>query len=255
MVDKKPIRVFWGSPSKALTAGIVEKRLAFAHTHSKSSFAEVLVTDRVRLAYTFPGTRVKRCHWIYKGQRVYAFKPNHPSGVNLYAGISRFGKTRLYLVSGTTGLRTPYVNKAGQPARNITTAEYSDVLLKGMLPDGDMIFRQQGITTWKLQQDNDPCHRAGSMQALEQFNQQGRHHVTLLQDWPPNSPDLSPIENLWGILQDRVNSRGCTTFQQFKAAVFEEWDKVDLPLLQSLMGSMNSRGQLCVKANGGKIRY
>ena len=52
-----------------------------------------------------------------------------------------------------------------------------------------------------------------------------------------------------------MNSRGCTTFHQFKAAVFEEWDKVDLPLLQSLMGSMNSRGQLCVKANGGKIRY
>jgi DDE superfamily endonuclease len=116
------------------------------------------------------------------------------------------------------------------------------------------------MSTWLLQQDNDPCHKVGSMQALEQFNQHGRHHVQLLRDWPPNSPDLSPIENLWGILQrgilqSRVNRRGCETFQQFKAAVFEEWERVDLPLLQSLMGSMHSRMRQCIEANGGKIDY
>jgi hypothetical protein len=56
-------------------------------------------------------------------------------------------------------------------------------------------------------------------------------------------------------LQSRVNRRGCETFQQFKAAVFEEWEKVGVAELQALMGSMHSRMLQCIAANGGKINY
>lgn len=254
-MDGNPIHVLRDLPNKALTPGTVEKRLTFAKAHKNSSFRPVMVTDRKRFVHLYPGTCVVDSHWAFDGEVEAAFKPNHPSSVNVYAGITEFGTTDLVVVSGTTGFQSPYTNKAGQQSRNIGIAEYKNVLLEGLLPDGDRIFKGQGISTWLLQQDNDPCHKVGSMQALEQFNQHGRHHVQLLQGWPPNSPDLSPIENLWGIVQSRVNRRGCETFQQFKAAVFEEWHNVDLPLLQALMGSMHSRMQQCIAANGGKINY
>ena len=38
---------------------------------------------------------------------------------------------------------------------------------------------------------------------------QVRQHVTVL-DWPPYSPDLNPIENLWAYLSHRVSS--CTVW-------------------------------------------
>ena len=29
-------------------------------------------------------------------------------------------------------------------------------------------------------------------------------------------PDLSPIENLWGVIAGKVNAAGCTTFDEFR---------------------------------------
>jgi len=35
-----------------------------------------------------------------------------------------------------------------------------------------------------------------------QFNEENKCSISLLPGWPPSSPDLSPIENLWGIGQN-----------------------------------------------------
>ena len=49
-----------------------------------------------------------------------------------------------------------------------------------------------------FQQDNAPCHRAKSV-----ANWMKRRNVKTLQ-WPPNSPDLNPIENLWSWLDGKL---------------------------------------------------
>ena len=41
-------------------------------------------------------------------------------------------------------------------------------------------------------------------------------------EWPPHSPDLSPIENVWGIVQREVDAMGCKGFNEFELAVVQK---------------------------------
>ena len=61
--------------------------------------------------------------------------------------------------------------------------------------------------------------------------------------WSGCSPDLNPIENLWGILPQRVysESRQFSKMNELKDALFKEWLKIDDNLVANLFGSIQSR--------------
>lgn len=76
-------------------------------------------------------------------------------------------------------------------------------------------------------------------------------------EWPACSPDVNPMENLWGILSQRIYSgnRQYETIDSLKAAIQNEWVNIDKNLLQKLVLSMNSRIFDLIKNKGGKISY
>jgi hypothetical protein len=79
--------------------------------------------------------------------------------------------------------------------------------------------------------------------------------VTLLPEWPPNSPDLSPIENLWGYVQAKVDAVGCKDFQEFKQTVVQTLANTPQSVLVNLLNSMKSRVSDCIQLGGGKTKY
>ena len=255
LADGAPIMAVRSRPAKGSTAATKAKRSTFCKVNLRRNWDKVMITDRCKFFFTYPGTSVKRVQWIGRGQQRTAFKPNKPSCVNMYAGITKYGVTKAHLVTGTTKLTTKYVNKKGQQSRNITSAEYLDVLNKTLLPEGQRLLGNNGLTLWYLQQDNDPTHKKPAATALASWNSKGRGKTQLLKDWPPNSPDLSPIENAWAYIQARVDAAGCNTFEEFKETLLKEWANMDRKVYTSLMRSLPNRMQLCMAKDGEKTRY
>ena len=75
-------------------------------------------------------------------------------------------------------------------------------------------------------------------------------------DWPGNSPDLSPIENLWSKMKDLVSQKQQGSSLEFVEAIKELWVKeISGEYCESLMYSMPRRLQAVIDARGGHKKY
>lgn len=53
---------------------------------------------------------------------------------------------------------------------------------------------------WRVMDDNAPCHRARVVKPFR--DDMGVEFI----EWPPYSPDLNPIENVWSWVKRQVNT-------------------------------------------------
>jgi len=115
----------------------------------------------------------------------------------------------------------------------MTAQNYVELLESVLVQFGEDKFGD----TWIFQQDNAPIHTARLTKAFFKESQ-----IPVL-EWPARSPDLNPIENLWGILSQRVyaNGKQFSTLKELKEAIMREWEKLDIQMLQNLVNSMPGR--------------
>ncbi len=91
---------------------------------------------------------------------------------------------------------------------------YQDILEHFMLPSADKLY---GDADFLFQQDLAPAHTAKC--AKSWFND---HGVTVL-DWPANSPDLNPIENL---VKRKMRDTRPNNADDPKAAINATWASI-----------------------------
>ena len=74
-------------------------------------------------------------------------------------------------------------------------------------------------------------------------------------DWPSNSPDLNPIENLWAIVKGNVERRMPKNLNDLERFMAEEWRNIPETVIINLAGSMRRRCELIIENNGERISY
>ncbi len=121
----------------------------------------------------------------------------------------------------------------------VNAAIYQEILEHFMLPSADKLY---GDADFIFQQDLAPAHTAKGTKSW--FND---HGVTVL-DWPANSPDLNPIENLWGIVKRKMRDTRPNNTDEMKAAVKETWASIPPQQCHKLIISMPRRIEAVIKA-------
>ena len=130
---------------------------------------------------------------------------------------------------------------------SITAATYVDMLENDFF--NMMDYDLPADVIWM--HDNAPAHRAAH--TTEYFERKG---MEVLQ-WPERSPDLNPIENMWGILPQKLYAHG-TTFHNTTdlwEAVSAAWHQISQESIRNLYNSMPGRMADVLQANGQRIKY
>ncbi|GFW38037.1 transposable element Tcb1 transposase [Trichonephila clavipes] len=109
----------------------------------------------------------------------------------------------------------------------------------------------QGLATAIFQQDNARPHVARIVQKFFV-----NHQIELLA-WPALSPDLSPIENLWSMVAQRLSqiTPPAATPDQLWQRVEAAWSAVPQEHIRSLFESMPRRVAAVISNNGGYSGY
>ena len=101
-----------------------------------------------------------------------------------------------------------------------------------------------------FQQDGAPCHTAKEVtQWFEDC------HIPLLKPWPGNSPDISPIENLWAIIKAKLRGRDTSSLPKLEAEIRKCWEDFKPEVMQNLADSVPKRLRDVIKKKGNAIKY
>jgi transposase len=126
-------------------------------------------------------------------------------------------------------------------------AQYRNDIVHDVHIFGPDLVRTYGRPVF--QQDKAPAHWAKL--TLQHFKDR---NVKVL-DWPGNSPDMNPIENLWSDVAKRVRGVVVSNSEELFEIVARAWDEVSLDYVRSLYRGMPRRVLSAKAARGGNTRY
>lgn len=128
----------------------------------------------------------------------------------------------------------------------LNAVHYREILENFLMPTIDASEDKEHLI---FQQDNAPCHTAHIIRDFFADN-----NIKTL-TWPPNSPDLNCIENLWSWLDIKLGKLQIYDLDTLKLEISNLLQNVPKTICQNLSDSMPTRLNECLEVRGGMTRY
>lgn len=123
---------------------------------------------------------------------------------------------------------------------------YRDILEHFMLPSVIPVLGNNFV----FQHDNCRIHTAGVVRNFLETN-----GVATL-PWPARSPDLNPIENIWGIMAKQINDRILpNNREELIQSISDTWHAIPVEYVRNTVLSMPRRLQSVIDSAGAAIKY
>lgn len=229
-----------------------KKRLAFAKKYqnlTKDDWENWIFSDECPI-YLFP-TGNPQNDRIYSQSRENVeaseqvkFSPY----VMVWGAMSASGLTDLHMLPQGTTVNAQYY--IGNILENVLLPALRRTKRSGPMTDRKMTRRRSESV---FVQDGAPAHTA---RVTQKWCSENLPAFVKKDEWPPNSPDLSPVENLWAILNQKIfHTPAPTTMAQLKSRILKEWQSIDVTMLRNLVHSMPDRLQTVRTNKGGHCDY
>ena len=226
-------RSHWQTAKPFISEANRVKRVAWCRERLNwtiEEWAKVLWSDESPFVYRFAQ---RQRVWRTSAEKYSAVATKatvkHDKKINVWGCFARHGVGHLYLVDGIL-LKEQYI-------AIIEDHFYPSAM--DLFPEEECIF----------QEDNDPKHTAIIVKRW--WADQGLHRM----EWPSQSPDLNPIENLWAALDRAARDRRPNTDQELFQALCDAWNTLSVDLLASLVDSMPRRCQAVIDSDGYATKY
>jgi transposase len=136
-----------------------------------------------------------------------------------------------------------------EEGQSIDSTIYRDQILLGPLRQfWEEAF--EDISEPIVMEDNAPVHKKVCIPVREELGM-----VSL--EWPPNSPDLNPIENIWNYMKNIIakDYPQVSSAEEMKRIVRRIWDQFKDTEWDKLIASMPERMEAVIAAKGGSTRF
>jgi DDE superfamily endonuclease len=180
---------------------------------------------------TFYLNESKGASWCYENQKKIEQKVTYPKKLNVWGCFSANGFGKLYFFEEILD-------------SNLMIKIYKEELI----PSINMLFGNNSYECIVVE-DNDPKHKS---KISREFKDQNSINIM---PWPANSPDLNPIENVWGLLKLKIRSKQPKSLMSLKRIIKEEWNAFENTYCENLISSMKNRIISCIASEGDYICY
>ena len=103
---------------------------------------------------------------------------------------------------------------------------YQEILENYLIPSINLMDDKEDLI---FQQDNAPCHTAHKIRDFFEQNS------IIVMKWPPNSPDLNCIENLWSWLDNQLSKIQILNLDQLQFEITKILSNVPVKICNNLV--------------------